>query len=141
MAKNLLPVFVDTNVFFSGFYKPTGYPREILNLHQQNAISIVTSQSVLDELVRNLKAKFPSILPSVIRFLTLYPTQVQPHPTPKQIKAWSQVINPDDAVILAAAVSAKTKYFVTGNKKHFTPQVARASGLTILSPKEFILLL
>lgn len=140
METTLSTVFVDTNVLFSGVYKDHTPPGKILNLHRDKKIRIVVSQQVLDEVVRNIKRKYPIGLPKLIKFLTTHPPVVQPDPSLQQTKKWLSVINSVDAPILAAAVSAKPKYLVTGDKKHFTIKVAQASRLTILSPKEFILL-
>lgn len=138
METTLSTVFVDTNVLFSGVYKNHTPPGKILNLHRDKTIQIIVSQQVLDETVRNIKRKYSIALPKLIRFLTTHPPLIQPDPSLQQIKKWLNVINSVDAPILAAAVKAKPKYFITGDKAHFTPRVARASGLTILSPKEFI---
>src|SRR3989344_6285283 len=138
METTLSTIFVDTNVLFSGVYKDNTSPGEILNLHRDKKIQIVVSQQVLDEVVRNIKRKYSIGLPKLIKFLTTHPPVVQPDPSLPQIKKWLSVINFVDAPILAAAVKAKPKYFVTGDKAHFPPKVAQASRLTILSPKEFI---
>jgi predicted nucleic acid-binding protein len=68
--------FLDTNVLFSGFYNPRGTAGRILDAHVRDQISIIVSRQVLDELVRTVHTKKPSLLMSMKDFLSVTPPEV-----------------------------------------------------------------
>lgn len=131
-------VFVDANIFIAGAGSRTGASRSVLNLAEIGLIQLVTSRQVLDEVERNLRRKLPAGLPLMTEWLTNLTLQVVDDPSPEVYSRWLALIEPKDAPILEAAVSAAAHYFLTLNSKDFTPAVATASGLVIQSPAEFI---
>jgi len=141
MARKVRPrVFLDSNVLFSGLYSEEGPPGEILGLHSQGEIIVVVSQQVLEELVRNVREKLPRALPALGILLTNNPPEVVSDPSREAVDQSSGVINMQDAPILAAAMLARPDFLVTGNTRHFVdnPEVARFSGLSIMTPAQFI---
>jgi predicted nucleic acid-binding protein len=134
-------VFLDSNVIFSGLYSSRGAPARIIDRYADGSITVVLCQIVLDEVVAALRLKRPALLPFLLELLTASPPEIIADPAPADVSRWQTVINdPDDAPILAAAISAQPDIFVTGNTKHFmdNPQVAKMSGLNIMTPSQFI---
>ena len=130
--------FLDTNVLFSGFYRAGGPPSTILQHHIEGTITIVISRQVLEELVATVRAKKPDVLLQLEAFLTNSPPEICADPTPAEVRAVRQWINPVDAPILAAAIRSRADCLVTGNTRHFTPRVARATKIAILTPAEYV---
>lgn len=137
MARAKPRPFVDTNVFFSGFYRAGSPPATILELHAEGEIEIVVSLQVLEELATTIRAKKPDLLPKLQTFLTNAPPEVCPDPTHDEVRRAATWINPTDAPILAAAIKARADCLVTGNTRHFTREVAMAAKITILTPTEY----
>ena len=132
-------IFLDSNVIFSGLYSSRGAPAVILERFIEGRLMMVVSQQVLDEVIRTIKEKIPEALPALRRLLVNAPPEVRKDPTPDEAKRWSGLLDIGDAAILAAAVSAKPDYFVTGDR-HFTenPEIAERAGLEIVTPAQFV---
>jgi putative PIN family toxin of toxin-antitoxin system len=135
-------VFLDANVIFSGLYSSRGAPGVILKHLIEGDIRVVVSQQVLEEVIRTMKEKLPEALPILKKFLVNTPLEIVEDPSPGEISRWAKKIHPDDAAILAAAISAKPDYFVTGDN-HFlgNPALIKEAGLNILAPAHFVRLL
>jgi putative PIN family toxin of toxin-antitoxin system len=131
-------VFLDTNVLFSALYSSVGAPNAILEAYLRGQIEVVVSRQVLEELVRTVHQKRPQLVTRLYFFLQQAPFEVQPDPAPDEVTRWEQVIHSADAPILAAAIAARPDFLITGNKRHFTSEVATLSGLCIVSPSEFL---
>lgn len=129
-------IFLDTNVIFSGMYSASGAPGVILQSHIDGAITAVVSRQVIEEIVATIRAKRPDLAPLLFFLLQNAPFEVQPDAG--KVAACAAFIHAADAPILAAAIDAQADAFVTGNTRHFTPDVARASGLCILTPAQFV---
>ncbi|MBP8973654.1 MAG: PIN domain-containing protein [Anaerolineae bacterium] len=52
-------VFVDASVLFSAIQSPTGHARDLLRLSLSQAVTLVVSSYVLDEVRVNLARKAP----------------------------------------------------------------------------------
>ena len=139
MPSPKLRVFLDTNVLFSALYSTTGPAAYILNNFIAGKLSVVISQQVLEEAVRNMKAKLPQTVPAFQRFLLDNPPVIVKNPSPEEVKEWSKLINFDDAGILASAIAVQPDYFLTGDKHFFeNPQIFEKSGLNIMTPSQFL---
>ena len=131
-------VFLDTNVLFSALHSSVGAPNAILEAYLRGQIEVVVSRQVLEELIRTIHQKRPQLITRLYFFLQEAPFEVQPDPTSDEVARWEQVIHPPDAPILAAAIAARPDFLITGNRRHFTSEVAALAGLAIVSPTEFV---
>jgi predicted nucleic acid-binding protein len=138
MALIRLRPFLDTNVIFSGLYSPFGPPAAILERHAQGFIRFVISSQVIDELVRTIRAKRPDLLALLHEFLMAAPPEIVADPPIEAVRRMMDCINAADAPILAAAIRSESDCLVTGNSRHFTPEVARCAGFRILSPAAYL---
>jgi len=134
-----LRIFLDSNVLISGIYSPVGAPYKILRLHLAERLRIVVCQLVINEVIRNLKAKKPEGLPVLYRLLSNSPPEIAANPRPEDINFWKEYLDTEDAIILAAAIHARVDCFVTGDE-HFHSAALKSlkSGLKILAPAEFV---
>ncbi len=98
---------------------------------------MVICEWVFGELVRAFRNKAPQLIPRLDAWIALRPPEVMPDPTPAELQRTLSLINPADAVILAAALLSGADCLVTGNTRDFTPAVA-AAGLRILTPAEYV---
>ena len=130
--------FLDTNVLFSGLYSHTGPPAAILRLHATGRLTAVVSQHVLSELVRAIDTKQRRLIPLLHTFLAVNPPEVCADPAPHVVTRVRPLINPTDALILAAAIESGADCLVTGNTRHFTAEVSEKAGIAILTPAAYM---
>lgn len=132
-------IFLDTNVIFSGLYSSVGSPARIIDLLVDGRLEVVISQQVLEEVVRAFKQKLPSKLVALSTLLVNSRLEIRKDPSREEVVRWTELMNADDATILAAAIAAQPDYLVTGDK-HFLdhPEVSEQTGLPIVSPAHFV---
>lgn len=133
--------FFDANVVFSAVLSSPGVPRELLLLAARDAIQVVISQQIVEEIGRNLSKKYPELpdlLPSLLTEAGIEVVEDADQLTVEEVIEY--VPYPPDAAFLAAALEAQVDCFVTGDKKHFLskPEVEDQAGLSILSPRDFL---
>jgi putative PIN family toxin of toxin-antitoxin system len=133
--------FFDANVVFSAVLSSRGVPRELLLLAVRDAIQVVISQQIVEEIERNLSKKYPELLdlfPSLLTEAGIEVIEDASQCTVEEVMEY--VPYPPDAAVLAAALEAQVDCFVTGDKKHFLskPQIEDQAGLSILSPRQFL---
>lgn len=86
--------------------------------------------------------KFPTKLNTLTLILTNYNFQILKDPTEKEVEKLTEMINFQDAPILAGVLKHKVNYLITLDKKDFLNQkvleFAKKKKLLILTPKEFL---
>ncbi|MBI2303703.1 MAG: putative toxin-antitoxin system toxin component, PIN family [Chloroflexi bacterium] len=134
-----LRVFLDSNVILSGLHSSAGAPGIILERFIEGELMVVISQQVLEEVVRTINEKLPGALPTLKRLLVSIIPEIVKDPSPQEVTPWAEIIHPDDAGILTAAVAAQPDYLITGDKHFFeNPSIAGKSGLHIVTPAQFL---
>jgi predicted nucleic acid-binding protein len=112
--------FLDTSALFAGIWSAEGGARMILKLGEADAIRLLISPQVLDEIERVLRRKAPELLGLLTLLLDRSNVVIVPTPTPETLQTSQALIShPGDARVLAAAWSAGVDYFVTLDRKHF----------------------
>lgn len=125
-----MKVFLDTNVLTSAL-ATRGLCHElfivVISDHQ-----LISSNTVLTELQRVLttKLKIPEV--TTAGFVRMISETAQIIDSQTQLDG---IPDPNDAPILAAAIEAKSSYFVTGDKALL--KLKAISDLPIVSPREF----
>ena len=130
-----MKVVLDTNIYLSGLIFKGSYPEQVLNLARQRQIEVFSSDFILSEIKKNLVVKFKY-------------TESQSGLFIDEILKFSQVVIPtskvqiiqtkiEDNKILECAVDSKSKYLITGDKKHLLP-LKSFQSVKIVSAKEFI---
>jgi hypothetical protein len=129
-------VFLDTNVLFSGLYSPAGAPGALLELAATGRFLLCISPDVLTELVRNLRAKAPHLLPLLATFLeSVRPLYVEP--SGEAVRDRHRAGCGTDAAIIAAALAAEADYFCTGDRRLLRrARRGRLGSLRVASPVE-----
>lgn len=125
-----MKVFVDTNVWLSGRFRP-GLCAELLETLLESDTAILLDARVLDEFLRIARDKLKVDEPLLARtaaFFHQYAVQVPAAATPA-----AGVPDPDDAWIIAAALDAGADLFVTGDKALL--ELGAIEGLPIIAPR------
>lgn len=125
-----MKVFVDTNVWLSGRFRP-GLCAELLDALVESDAAILLDARVLDEFMRIARDKLKVDEPLLVRvaeFFHQYAVQVPAAATPA-----AGVPDPDDAWIVAAALDAGADLFVTGDKALLG--LGAVQGLPIIDPR------
>jgi putative PIN family toxin of toxin-antitoxin system len=134
---------MDSNVIASGFVREhisTSTPGELIRRWRQRDFQLVVSHHIIDEVGRTLSKPYfqrQLTLPQVAGARRLLRTKAEIAPI--TVSVAGVATHPEDDLVLAAAVSAKVDYLVTGDTK--LRKVDRFQGVNILSPREFLTLL
>jgi predicted nucleic acid-binding protein len=139
MPDNQWKVFLDTNVLIAGLASRAGASAAILDIGEAEEIRIVISQHVLIEADRVFFNKFPHLSSQFRMFIKSLTPLLIDDPNSQAVREASEVIEVNDAPILAAVKLQKVDYLVTLNTKHFkTPQVRNYASTPIVTPGEFL---
>lgn len=127
------PAFFDTNVLFGSHLNDF-----ILRLAERGAFRPLWSEEVLEELQRNLVARFdPSSIERRIKFMReAFPDSL--------VEGYEQLTGqmtcePKDRHVLAAAVRANAEVLVTFNIQDFPPTSVESFEVEIVHPDDFLL--
>lgn len=131
-------VFIDSNVWFSAFYKD-GICSKLLENTGASGQKICISELVLEEIIRNVQLKIPSVLPLFINYVKENKICVLKNPSASQLLRYQGLAEKCDLPILVAAIEFKCNFFITGNLKDFNfPRIKKVSNIIIISPREYL---
>ena len=133
-------IFLDANVYFSGFYSDRGASYLLMELVERKKIQVYASRLVLREAERNLRSKAaPETLKVFHRFLQNTKIHIVFPSDDKRFKTYEELIHPKDFPVLSAALTARVEYLVTLDRKHFlTPSLQKIKEFKILTPGDFL---
>ena len=139
---NLPRVVLDTNVFVSGTILPVGSANEILEKWRQNSFELLTSRAQVAELVEVLeRPKFAqryhvgiAEIAALVRRIEVSAVTLNSLDPPA-----IELRDPDDAKILATAMTGKAWFLVTGDDDLLSVRDdPRLQLLEIVRPAEFL---
>ena len=139
----MIVAVLDTNVLASGvagIARPESTPGELLRLWRAKAFTLVVSEPILAELVRNLtNSYFASRLSPADINSALVRLRTESRVQPMTVQVSGVATHPQDDAILATALSARSAYLVTGDR----PLLARGAygGTRLLTPRQFLAVL
>jgi len=137
----MVRVFLDANVYFSGFFSQRGASALLLELVQKKKIKIAASRLVLREADRNLRKKADAKIRKIFhQLLNQTKIQIAPPPDEKVLENYYELIHPKDAPVLAAAAESKVDFLITLDRRHLlTPKVkSHIKHPKILTPGDFL---
>jgi hypothetical protein len=133
-------IFIDSNVWFSAFYRKGVCSNLIETLHQLN-FEIVICELVLEEILKNIKEKIPDALSLVIEYLKIIKPTVVKNPKKEVALKYKNLASLKDIPILISAFEYRCQYFITGNIKDFKVKlIEKKLNLKIIKPAEFYVL-
>ncbi len=132
-----LRVFVDSSIFITAIYSAKGHSFDLLLLGVKGEITIIVSDDVIDETLRNIAKDKPEKLPVLRRALQASNFEVVTVTREDVFDAVDHIMD-KDAPILAAAKISKADMLVSLDKKHFLgkPELSEYINAPILTPAE-----
>jgi predicted nucleic acid-binding protein len=141
MGKEVVRVFLDSNVILSGLLSEKGAPRILLDLLSLRLPFLMgsTGRYNMIEIARNLKKKMPGLLPLFKDYLPKLNLKVIPLPRPEDVRGFSGQIAEKDVPVLVSAIRSKADFLVTGDKQHFGRMKKHDEyRFQVVTPSEFI---
>lgn len=134
-------VFIDSNVWFSAFYKKGVCSRLLRHLYKKSW-EVVISELALDEIIRNIKEKIPNALMLIVEYIERTKPVVVKNPSKEKLMKFESLVAFDDLPILISAIEYDCDYFITGNIKDFeVDKIKNKFGLRVMTPSDFFKLL
>ena len=134
-------IFLDSSALISGAISELGAAQILLDLGESRDIILVVSELVIWESERSMARKSPSNLDDLRSLIRSSNLRIIESPSPREVKANLYLItDPNDVLILLAALKAKVDYLAIHNRKHFLddPNVSERSGLRIGTPGDVL---
>ena len=138
-------VILDANVFVKGMVSGWGAAKAVLILGTLRLLRIETSEVVQREVEGALVELGIGTGPESEfgRLVRLIRLVVHPRPDPLEVERALPVLLPiarhrADVAVIVGGVTASPDWLISENRRHFNPAVARATGLRIVTPQEFL---
>ena len=134
-----LKIFLDTSVILSGLASPSGGSRKFLEAARAKKLKLVTTPFVMQEVAEHL-GKLGLKSEDLTKLLSEKSIHLYPNSPEEVVARLSRITpDPDDAPILAGAVTSGATTLVSLDKKHILiPEVRRVlRPMRVLSPKMF----
>jgi predicted nucleic acid-binding protein len=139
-------VFLDSNVLTAGIVSTWGLDKAVLSLCAARICRLVLAEVVREEVEENLLIRLGGlksgdidrVLDSYVHLIDLMKPEIVPFPDKAEVRAGRHLIRHEaDVPVLLSAIASRPDWLITHNTKHFTPTVARRTGLRIATPVEF----
>lgn len=135
----MISAVLDTNTLVSGTLTASTPPGQILNAWHAGQFELVTSEYILNELVRTLQKPYFQKhigITEINSYIDLIQNEATVTPITNTVRAIAT--HPEDDFILATAVSANANYLVTGDK-HFLKKVGHIyQKVKLVTPTQFL---
>ncbi len=140
MQKSENKVFLDANVLIAAALSSSGGSFRIIQEAPLKQFQLFTSQYALDEVVRNLKVKYPAYLNNLVFLFLLSGMKILNDASKNETAKAMRFIDFKDAPILATALRFRMSIIVTLDQKHFFTPILKQSSLplVIVTPSDFI---
>jgi predicted nucleic acid-binding protein len=139
-------IFLDSNVLTAGIVSTWGLDKAVLSLCAARICRLILAEAVREEVEENLLVRLGGmesgdadrVLDHYGHLIALMKPEVVPYPGQAEVKAARHLIrHAADVPVLLSAIASHPDWLLTHNTKHFTPAVARRTGLRIATPIEF----
>ena len=129
-------VLIDADALFAGAASPREHSASIvlLRMAEITLIDALTSQQVITEAERNLRAKLPRALPA-FHMLVQRCLRVTPDPSPEEVAEHEGRAHAKDLPILVCAMREGCPWLVTFNVSDYKPGHPE---VTVLRPGDFV---
>jgi hypothetical protein len=120
--------------------------KAVLSLCAARICRLVLAEAVREEVEENLLLRLGGmesgdvnrVLDSYVHLIDLMKPEMVPFPGEAEVVAGRHLIrDAADVPVLLSAIASRPDWFITHTTKHFTPAVARRTGLRIATPVEF----
>lgn len=128
-------LFLDSNVFIRALIVPWGLDRSVLCLCAARRCRLLLATRVHEEVEENLSI---TLLEDFIHLIQQARPEIVPPPAEAHCVAARHLIRHGaDVPVLLSAMASGPDWFLTNNTRHFSPAVARRTGLRIATPADF----
>lgn len=130
-----------------GIVSPRVPANAVVTMCAARVFRLILTEAVRDEVEANLLLHAASLPPTegdrlltdYHRLLELAWPEMIPYPDKKTVLAARGLIaHAADVPVLVSAQAAKPDWVLTNNRKHFTAEVAKRTGLRIAGPADFL---
>ncbi|MGH9320848.1 MAG: PIN domain-containing protein [Vicinamibacteria bacterium] len=141
-----LRLFLDSNVLTGGILAPWGLDKAVLSLCAARVCRLVLAEVVRQEVETNLLSRASRfgekearrVVEDYVALTRLARPEIAAPPSAGEVARSRALIRHEaDVPVLLSAIQSRPDWFLTHNRKHFTPAVARRTGLRIATPIEF----
>lgn len=136
-----MKIFLDSSVIIAALLSETGGSAKIMSLCETGLFEGYISQEVIKEIHTVLQRKLPGALPLFEKLIfSSKCKKITLKKSAKTKEAQKWIRDPFDVHVLLAAKQIPADYLITLDIKHFIrdPEVAKKSGLIILTPGDFL---
>ena len=144
--KQRIRLFLDSNVLTAGIVSAWALDKAVLAFCAARICRLVLAEAVREEVEENLLIRLSRLEPAPAhrilndysRLIDLMKPEVVPYPGPVEVKKARHLIrHAADVPVLLSAIASRPDWVLTHNTKHFTPAVARRTGLRFATPVDF----
>jgi|SRR3989344_2754044 len=134
-----MKVFLDASVILAGLHSEKGGSHKILLLGRHKVITPITTQTVLEEVGKNLH-KISSLTKDLKEIVNKFNFVVREAVTVSEASSYISVVDPKDAHVIAGAILTSCDFLITLDKKYLLNigTKEKIKNITISSPKEFL---
>jgi len=141
-----LRLFLDSNVLTGGILAPWGLDKAVLSLCAARISRMVLAEVVRREVETNLLSRASSlgekearrVVVDYLELVKLARPEIVALPSATEVGRSRALIRHEaDVPVLLSAIRCRPHWFLTHNLKHFSPAVARKTGLRIATPVDF----
>ncbi len=133
-------LFLDASVLFSALNSKVGGSRQIIRLAKHGKVFVVTSQLVIEEVIRNLDKIDNLSYDDFYSFLAETPMIIREQITETEIEPFLDLVVEKDAHVIAGAVLTDCDYLVTLDLKHlYNPEIKeKVKEVEIVTPRVYL---
>ena len=134
-----MKVFFDASVIIAALLSPSGGSAKIIELGKAGSLHLVTSQTVIGEVINN-STKIKKSEKQINNFISQNNILVREQIRTSEIEPFFNIVESKDAHILAGAISTKCTHLATLDKRHLLkPQVKKfLRPIKTGTPKEIL---
>ncbi len=145
-SRRRIRLFLDSNVLTGGIISSWGLDKAVLSICAARVCKLVLAEVVREEVEENLllhaerlqALDADDLFDHYHRLIKLTAPEMVARPSRALVQSSRHLIRHEaDVPILLSAMASKPDWLLTHNTKHFTPAVARRTGLHIATPAEF----
>jgi uncharacterized protein len=127
-------IVLDTNVLVSGLLTPFGTSGAVVRLLTSDSLTLCVDTRILleyEEVLQRERFQLDRRLVGILIDFIVKTSEVTSS-TPLRVS----LSDPDDNCFLEVSLASRADYLVTGNTRHFPPELC--CGVKVLSPTEFL---
>ncbi len=145
-GRRRIRLFLDSNVLTAGIVSPWGLDKAVLSICAARVCRLVLAEVVREEVEENLllhAEHLPALdaddlIGDYRRLIKLTDPEEIARPERALVHSSRHLIRHEtDVPMLLSAIACKPDWLLTHNTKHFTPAVAKRTGLRIATPADF----